>query len=89
MSSIKIELDTLEQLVTKMEELVNEVKLLEDRLSEPKFYTIKDAAELTGWSIVTMQEIFNRRDFPSCDFGKRKIVEASAFKQYFSVPRRK
>ena len=58
-------------------------------MEEIKFFTIKEFAEISGWSIPTVQKLFNSEDFPSCDYGKEKIVEASALKNYFSVPRKK
>lgn len=53
------------------------------------FLNIDDVVELTHWSKKKVQELFNRDDFPSCDFGKEKIAEANAVIKYFSVPRRK
>ena len=45
--------------------------------------------EATGWSEPTVKNLFNRPDFPSCDFGKEKKAEITAVINYFSVPRRK
>lgn len=90
MSAITIDIDTLEQLTEKMTTIVNKVEAIENSLlNEPKFYTIDETAKLLGWSKTTVQELFNCKDFPCCDFGKRKVVEISALKKYFSVPRRK
>lgn len=89
MSVIKIELDVLEQLTEKMTEVVGKMEEIETTLTEPKFYTIDETAKILGWSAPTVQDLFNRGDFPSCDFGKKKVVEMTALKNYFSVPRRK
>lgn len=89
MSVIKIELEALEQLTEEITKVVGKIEKLETRISEPKFYTIPDVSKLIGWSEPTVQDLFNRGDFPSCDFGKKKVVEMAALKNYFSVPRRK
>ena len=34
-------------------------------------------------------ELYNKKDFPSCDYGREKIAEINAVRNYFSVPRRK
>lgn len=86
---ITIELNALEELTAKLYEIVGKVETIETKLSEPRFYTIKEVAKMTGWSIPTVQNLFNRRDFPSCDFGSSKVVEATAFREYFSKPQRK
>ncbi len=89
MAAIMIELDTLEQLTEEIKGVVSKVENIETKLKQPKFYTIKETAKLLNWSEKTTQDLFNRKDFPSCDFGRTKIVEMSALRQYFSVPRRK
>lgn len=86
---ITIELNALEELTAKLYEIVGKVETIETKLSEPKFYTIKEVAKMTGWSIPTVQSLFNRRDFPSCDFGSSKVVESTALRAYFSKPQRK
>lgn len=50
------------------------------------FYTIKDVMGLTGFSEPTTQALFNRSDFPACDFGRKKIVSIRAFWDYFDKP---
>ncbi|MGN0557889.1 MAG: hypothetical protein ACI4IS_00360 [Acutalibacteraceae bacterium] len=88
--TINIEADTTEQLQNSFEIAVSQTKdLMENVKNGTKFISIKEAAKQLGWSEPTVQELFNRSDFPSCDFAKRKVVELSAFTKYFSVPRRK
>ena len=53
--------------------------------SEVKFYTINDLTELLGWSLATVQKLFNDPKFPAADFGRQKVVEAHALIEYFSV----
>lgn len=76
------QLKDLTQICQKLEEFENKVQKL-------MFLTIKETEKLTGWSNKTVQNLFNRPDFPSCDFGKEKIVEVNAMRNYFSVPRRR
>lgn len=76
------ELERIEKLLRKLTEL-------EKKTCSLSFISIKEFARLSGWSEPTVQDLFNRADFPSCDFGKTKIAEISAVKKYFSVPRRK
>lgn len=47
------------------------------------FYTTKDVVELTGISMPKVLEIFNRPDFPVCDYGQGKVVFIPAFCEYF------
>lgn len=61
-----------------VEEKANKIR------NEIGFYTIKDVCELTGFSEPTVQAIFNRPDFPVCDYGRKKVVLISAFCEYFS-----
>lgn len=86
--AITIELNALEELSEKIADIVSRIEKLESKLTKPTFYKIKDVMQLTGWSESTVQDLFNRKDFPSCNFGKSKVVESSAFCQYFSQPRR-
>ena len=55
--------------------------------SEAIFYSIEDVAEMTGWSVRTVQKLFNCPVFPSTDLGKRKLVESHALIEFFSVKR--
>lgn len=57
--------------------------------SEAVFYTVKDVQELTGWSFATVQKLFNTKDFPSCNFGRHKLVESHALISYFGQRRLK
>ena len=51
--------------------------------SQIGFYTTKDVVELTGISMPKVLEIFNRPDFPVCDYGQGKVVFIPAFCEYF------
>ena len=63
-----------------------------DRLSissEVRLYSIDDFVEMSGWSVKTVQKMFNDPDFPSLDYGKAKLVEAHALIAFFSVKHEK
>lgn len=53
--------------------------------TEVLFYSIDEVKKLLGWSEMTVQKLFNDPNFPSTDFGKRKVVEAHALIKYFSI----
>lgn len=80
---------TIDDEIEKTKHLVENLMKIEDLSKALKFLTIKDIVKATGWSVITVQQLFNRPDFPSCDFGREKVVEIHAALQYFSVPRRK
>lgn len=81
-TNIGEELDKIKELVATLDEVKEKAKLIQ-------FISIKDFMELTGWSEKTVQEIYNRPDFPCTDFGKEKKAEVHAVIEYFKVPRRK
>ncbi len=66
-----------------------ELHALIEKLAEPKFYSIKEVAKMMDMSLATTQKMFNRKEFPSIDFGKEKKVEREALKEYCKVPRRR
>lgn len=85
-----IEINTnLDESLKKITEFCKKLDEAEEKAKKIQFLTIKDMMKATGWSQVTVQELFRREDFPVCDFGKEKIVEVGAAIKYFSVPRRK
>lgn len=87
---MKVALDTdLDEQLDKIKELIKSLKEVEERANLIQFISIKDFVELTGWSEKTVQELYNRPDFPSTDYGKEKKAEVHAIINYFKVPRRK
>ena len=80
---------TIDTEVMKIRSLIEQLEKLGGAVDRITFLTISDVMKLTGWSRPTVEKTFNRPDFPSCDFGKEKIVELTALRDYFSVPRRK
>ncbi len=81
-TDISEELDKIKELVAMLDEVKEKAHLIQ-------FISIKDFMKLTGWSEKTVQEIYNRPDFPCTDFGKEKKAEVHAVIEYFKVPRRK
>lgn len=77
------ELKEARELLSVLGEVEDKVESLKQVLG---FYTIKDVMKLTGFSEPTAQALFNRSDFPACDFGRKKIVSIRAFWAYFDKP---
>ena len=88
--AVNITLDTdLDKELDKVNKLIDKLDLLNDKANIIQFVSIKDFCKLTGWSEKTVQELYNRPDFPSCDYGKEKKAEVHAILKYFEVPRRR
>lgn len=88
MSTISIDTDLDEQL-DKVREIMLCLKEIENTTDILRFISIKEFSKITGWSIPTVQDLYNRPDFPSTDYGKEKKAEIHAIVDYFKVPRRK
>lgn len=86
--NVSVENDIKEELAN-VKELLATLTGAEKSTPLIQFISIKDFMELTGWSEKTVQEIYNRPDFPCTDFGKEKKAEVHAVIEYFKVPRRK
>lgn len=88
--SVNIALDTnIEEELDKVKELIKSLNEIKSKANLIQFISIKEFSKLTGWSEKTVQELYNRADFPSTDFGKEKKAEVHAIIDYFKVPRRK
>ena len=79
----------LDQELEKVKQLVSSLNEVHEKANLIQFVGIKDFVKLTGWSEKTVQELYNKPDFPVCDYGKEKKAEVHAILNYFSVPRRK
>lgn len=79
----------LSEQIEDLKEIANCLEQISNSTEKLKFITIKEFAKASGMNEQTVQHLFNRPDFPSCDFGKSKIAEVEAVKKYFSVPRRR
>lgn len=87
--TITTEVTDIDLQINKLKELIKLQEEANDLSKSIAFISIKDFCQITGWSESTVQNLFNRPDFPSCDFGKEKKAEVHAVIKYFSVPRRK
>lgn len=54
----------------KIDEMLEKLKLLEDKSKMLKFLTISEFAELRNCSIKTAQDIFNAKSFPAESYRK-------------------
>ena len=79
----------LDQELEKVNKLLKGLEEVKEKAQLIQFVGIKEFCEMTNWSEKTVQELYNRPDFPSTDFGKEKKAEVHAIINYFSVPRRK
>jgi hypothetical protein len=78
----------LDEQLDKVREIIHYLREIEAISDLLRFITIKEFAEITGWSVPTVQNLYNRPDFPSTDYSKKK-AEIHATVEYFKVPRRK
>ncbi len=87
---LKVNTD-LEPQLENLKEFIKTIQELEKTTKGLHFLTVDEIVEkkILPWSRKTVQELFNRPDFPSCDYGKEKVVEIGAFRDYFNTPRRK
>lgn len=79
----------IDEEIGKVQELIKSLETVKEKASLIQFISIKEFSELTGWSKPIVQELYNKPDFPSTDYGKEKKAEIHAIINYFSVPRRK
>ena len=75
--------------IKKITEIIEKLKLLEDKSKLLNFITIQDFAKLRQCSIKTAQDIFNSESFPSENYGKTKVAEIEAVKNWYQVKRDK
>ena len=69
--------------------LINDLQLLDQytkAVNDECFYDVSDVMRLTGYSKPTVLAMFNRKDFPTCTVGRRKIIKKSAFWKRFDEP---
>lgn len=75
--------------ISKLNDMIGKIKLLEDKSKMLQFITIAEFAKLRGCSIKTAQDIFRDKTFPSENYGKNIVVELQALKQWYSEKRDK
>ena len=87
---MNITIDTnLDEQLNKAKELLLCLKEIERTTDVLRFISVKEFSEITGWCVPTVQNLYNRPDFPSTNYGKEKKAEIHAIVNYFKVPRRK
>ena len=87
---MEVKIDTnLDEKIEKTKQLLEYLKEIDNQVAKLQFVSIQDVVDATGWSKPTVEKLFNRKDFPSSDFGKEKQAEIHAVIKYFSEPRRK
>lgn len=66
--------------IKKLDEMLDKLKLLEDKSKILHFVTIQEFSELRGCSIKTAQEIFKIDSLPVEDIAKQKVIELRSIK---------
>lgn len=83
---MKIHTNAVDEL-KEANELLSVFNMIEEKAESIRqqigFFTVEDVCKLTGISKPKVLELFNRPDFPVCDYGKKKIVFIPAFYDYF------
>lgn len=87
-TTINIDTDIKEDL-KMLNEMIDKIKLLEDKSKMLQFITIEEFAKLRQCSIKTAQDIFRDKTFPSENYGKLIVVELQALKNWYQVKRDK
>ena len=75
--------------IRKLDEMLEKMKLIEDKSKMLNFITIQEFAKIRNCSIKTAQDIFNDSSFPSENYGKQKVVELEALRQWYMKKRNK
>lgn len=87
--NVDLLLEKLKLAEEMISELTDEIKLLDQytkAVNDECFYDVSDVMRLTGYSKPTVLAMFNRKDFPTCTVGRRKIIKKSAFWKRFDEP---
>lgn len=86
--TINIDAD-IDENIDKLDELLEKLKLLEDKSKMLNFITIKEFATIRKCSLKIAQTLFNEQSFPSEDYGKTKVAEVSAVIKWYQQKRSK
>ncbi len=82
--NINTDIDTQ---IKQLDEMLEKIKLLEDKSKLLNFVTIEQLAEARGCSIRTAQQIFQNEDLPVEAYGKQKVVELNALINWYQQRR--
>lgn len=87
---MKVNISTdIDENIQKLNEMLQKLELVEDKSKMLNFITISQFAEIRGVSLKTARDLFNEPTFPSEDYGKNKVVELQALKEWYMVKRSK
>lgn len=75
--------------IKKLDELLEKLELAERNSKMLTFITISQFAEMRHCSLQVAQRIFNDKTFPSENYGKQKVVEISALRNWYMQRRDK
>ena len=70
--------------IRKLDELLEKLKLAEDKSKAIRLITIKEFAEIRNCSLSTSRKIYSLPSFPSEDIGKTKVAEINAILNWYS-----
>lgn len=89
-NKIEIELTSLDEYLEDVRAITNSLSKLEKEIEllnvQLHFLTVREVADLMHLSTQAARELFHRKDFPCCNYGKEMVVEKTAFLKYFSKP---
>lgn len=86
-TTVNIDTDITEEL-KKLDEMIEKLKLLEDKSKMLNFITIADFAKLRQCSIKTAQDIFNSESFPAESYRQNKSSRNRSRKKLVSSKKR-
>ena len=90
MSDMTFNIDTdIDLNISKLDELLNKLKLAEDRSRAIRLITIKEFAEIRNCSLACAQKIYSLPSFPSENIAKTKVAELNAIITWYSQKRDK
>lgn len=90
MAQTTVNIDTnIKEELKMLDEMIEKINLLEDKSKMLQFITIGEFARLRNCSIKTAQDIYNDSSFPSENYGKQKVAELQAIKEWYQVKRDK
>lgn len=75
-----------EKMISELNNKINQLGQYTKAVNDECFYDVSDVMRLTGYSKPTVLAMFNRKDFPTCTVGRRKIIKKSAFWKRFDEP---
>ncbi len=75
--------------IRKLDELIEKLKLTEDKTKAIRLITIKEFAEIRNCSLSCARKIYLLPSFPSEDIAKTKVAELNAILNWYSQKRDK